>query len=339
MNYMAPTEVGAIFLPESMLTTTLLLGSILFTEPVKFDADDPAFAYNSDQPEKSLILGTDKEEKNGALYAFDLQGRFVAKSEPFDRPNNVAVFDGTDSLVGKTPTAVVTERLSNRLRILSLAWSGKVFTDYSGSTEVFVNETGEDRAPMGIAAWKSFARSYVFVTPKAGRTTKHIEQLELKWNRVTNKIDAVSVRRFGAFSGKKETESIVVDPETSRVYYSDEGTGIWVYDARPEAVDRPIMLIRNPLHLGDHEGLAIMGDLLVSTDQRKDRSYYWFYDKRSGIPRGGFSAEIDETDGIDIIDRPGVRLMAAMNSKGKNFALIPLDWVQKQVGRYPIGRD
>ena len=82
-----------------------------------------------------------------------------------------------------------------------------------------------------------------------------------------------------------------------------------------------------------------MGDLLVSTDQRKGRSYYWFYDKRSGIPRGGFSAEIDETDGIDIIDRPGVRLMAAMNSKGKNFALLPLDWVQKQVGRYPIGRD
>lgn len=316
-----------------------LAAVILFTQPVEFDADDPAFAYNSAQPERSLILGTDKQEKLGALYAFDLAGKVVAKSLPLDRPNNVATFDGTQSLLGQSATAVVTERLSNRLRIFQVNWSGNIFTDCTGKTDVFAAEAGEDRAPMGVASFYSNGRGFVFVTPKAGGTSRHLEQLELKHNLLTSKIDAISVRRFGAFSGKKETESIVVDSETNRVFYSDEGTGIWVYDARPEAVDRPLMLIRNPQHLGDHEGLAIMGDLLVSTDQRKGKSYYWFYDKRSGIPRGGFSAEIDETDGIDIIDRPGVRLMAAMNSKGKNFALIPLDWVQKQVGRYPIGRD
>jgi 3-phytase len=318
-----------------MTSSIFLLSTFLFTQAVEFDADDPAFAYNSAQPQRSLILGTDKQEGRGALYAFDLSGKVVAKSAPLDRPNNVDVFDASQSLIGKSPLAVVTERIQNRLKIFQLNWSGDVFVDVTGTTEVFASESGEDKAPMGVAVWSHARRSFVFVTPKAGGTSRHLEQLELKWNSLTNKIDAVSVRRFGAFSGKKETESIVVDPETGRVFYSDEGNGVWVYDARPEAVDRPLMLIRNPLHTGDHEGLAIMGDLLVSTDQRKDKSYYWFYDKRSGIPRGGFSAEIDETDGIDIIDRPGVRLMAAMNSKGKNFALIPLDWVQKQVGRYP----
>ncbi|MEI7577772.1 MAG: phytase [Armatimonadota bacterium] len=316
-----------------------LASLILFTQSVEFDADDPAFAYHASQPDKSLLIGTDKQEGQGALYAFDLSGKVVAKSAPLDRPNNVDVFDGSQSLVGKSPLAVVTERLRNRLKIFQVNWSGDIFIDVTGSTEVFASETGEDKAPMGVATWSYGGRSFVFVTPKAGGTSRHLEQLELKWNPLTKKVDAQSVRRFGAFSGKKETESIVVDSDTSRVFYSDEGIGIWVYDARPEAADRPLMLIRNPQHLGDHEGLAIMGDLLVSTDQRKERSYYWFYDKRSGIPRGGFSAEIDETDGIDIIDRPGVRLMAAMNSKGKNFALIPLDWVKKQVGRYPIGRD
>ena len=314
---------------------SLLASAIVFTQPVEFDADDPAFAYNVADPARSLILGTDKQEKAGALYGFDLSGRVIAKSEPLDRPNNVDVIGGGNSLAGTSPIAVVTERIQNRLRIFQVNWSGSTFVDISGETGVFLTESGEDRAPMGVAAWQSGGRSFVFVTPKAGGTTKHLEQLELKWNPLTNKVDAKSVRRFGAFSGKKETESIVVDSETGRVFYSDEGNGVWVYDASPEAVDRPLMLIRNPLHGGDHEGLAIMGDLLVSTDQRKGKSYYWFYDKRSGIPRGGFSAEIDETDGIDIIDRPGVRMMAAMNSTGKNFALLPLDWVQKQVGRYP----
>ena len=322
-----------------MTSALLFYSAILFTRPVEYDADDPAFAYNSAEPDRSLLLGTDKQEKVGALFAFDLSGKVVAQSAPLDRPNNVDVLDEPQSFVGKSPIAVVTERLQNRLKIFQVNWSGNIFVDVTGSTEVFASETGEDKAPMGVATWSYGERSFVFVTPKAGGTSRHLEQLELKWNPLTKKVDAVSVRRFGAFSGKKETESIVVDPETGRIFYSDEGNGVWVYDARPEAVDRPLMLIRNPLHVGDHEGLAIMGDLLVSTDQRKDRSYYWFYDKRSGIPRGGFSAEIDETDGIDIIDRPGVRLMAAMNSKGKNFALIPLDWVQKQVGRYPLGRD
>jgi 3-phytase len=313
----------------------LIASVIVFTQPVDFDADDPAFAYNDSDPAKSLILGTDKQEKVGALYAFDLSGKMLAKSEPLDRPNNVDVLLGGSSQFGGKPIAVVTERIQNRLRLFQVNWTGNIFVDLSGTTDVFATETGEDRAPMGVAAWQSGSRSYVFVTPKAGGITKHLEQLELSWNPLTKRIDAKSIRRFGAFSGKKETESIVVDSETGRVFYSDEGNGVWVYDASPDSVDRPLMLIRNPLHSGDHEGLAIMGDLLVSTDQRKDKSYYWFYDKRSGIPRGGFSAEIDETDGIEIIDRPGVRLMAAMNSKGKNFALIPLDWVQKQVGRYP----
>jgi 3-phytase len=322
-----------------MISSAFILSSFIFTDPVKFDADDPAFAYNSNQPERSLILGTDKQEKTGALYAFGLSGKVAFKSAPLDRPNNVDVLQGSQSPMDQSPLAVVTERLQNRLKVFRVNWSGEMLTDVTGSTEVFASETGEDRAPMGVAIWSHEGKAFAFVTPKAGQTTRHLEQLHLKWNPISNKVDAVSVRRFGCFSGKKETESIVVDSETGRVFYSDEGNGIWVYDARPEAVDRPLMLIRNPLHLGDHEGLAILGDLLVSTDQRKGRSYYWFYDKRSGIPRGGFSAEIDETDGIDIIDRPGVRLMAAMNSKGKNFALLPLDWVQKQVGRYPIGRD
>lgn len=309
--------------------------SLLFTAAVQFDADDPAFVYNSANPEKSILLGTDKEKApGGGLFAFDLQGNVLASVSGLDRPNNVDTIELP--LAGETVyLAVVTERLQNRLRIFAVSTERPMFRDFTGSTEVFSGETGEDKAPMGIACWSSQGKTYAFVTPKQGSISKHIEQLELRFNTLTQNVDAIPVRRFGWFSGRKETESIAVDRETGRVFYSDEGNGVWVYNADPNSEDRPIMLIRNPLHTGDHEGLAFLDGLLVSTDQRKDRSVYWFYDKRSGIPRGGFAADIDETDGMDIIDKPGAQWMAAMNSKGKNFALIPLSEVRKHVGRYP----
>ena len=42
------------------------------------------------------------------------------------------------------------------------------------------------------------------------------------------------VRSFGAYSGKKEIESVAVDNEPGFVYYSDEQTGIRKYCADPE---------------------------------------------------------------------------------------------------------
>src|SRR5699024_6669488 len=43
------------------------------TEPVVYDTDDPAIWINPQDPAKSLIIGTDKEE-GGGLYVYDLEG-------------------------------------------------------------------------------------------------------------------------------------------------------------------------------------------------------------------------------------------------------------------------
>lgn len=322
------------------MLSVLVLAQILpvltparMTEPVEFDADDPAFVYNERDPRQSLILGTDKQAApGGGLYAFNLDGKIVTSFKGLDRPNNVDTVENFPTNEGTVHLAIVTERLKNRLRAFKVSFSGKTFEDVTGDTEVFRGAVGEDKAPMGIACWTKNDRTYAFVTPKAGKVRQHLEQLELVFNPTSKKVDAKLVRCFGAYSGKKETESIVVDPATERVFYSDEGVGIWMYDANSNAPDRALGLIRNPAHEGDHEGLAIMGDILVSTDQRKDESVYWFYETRSGVPRGGFRAPVDDTDGIDIIDRKGgPSFMAAMNSKGKNFALFPLDLIKKAV--------
>ena len=317
--------IAVLSLPEILPTR--------MTEPVEFDADDPAFMFNRKEPVKSLILGTDKQKSpGGGLYAFGLDGRVIAKVKGLDRPNNVDSVEDFSTPDGSIHLAVVTERLQNQLRVFAVSFSGETFRDVTGETEVFKGESGEDKAPMGIACWQKNGRTFAFVTPKAGHISRHVEQLELKFNPVTQKVDAQSIRRFGAYSGKKETESIVVDPRTERVFYSDEGVGVWVYDANPNGKDSAVGLIRNPEHQGDHEGLAIMGDILISTDQRTNGSIFWFFKTRSLVPCGGFRSSVDETDGIDIIDQKGgPSWMAAMNSKGRNFDLFPLDSIRKAI--------
>jgi len=55
------------------------------------DADDPAIWVHPDNPELSLVLGTDKK---GGLNVFDLDGRRVQIASDGCRPNNVDVMLG-----------------------------------------------------------------------------------------------------------------------------------------------------------------------------------------------------------------------------------------------------
>jgi 3-phytase len=305
-----------------------LINPTLFTERVQFDSDDPAILYNAQRPEKSLIVGTDKEKApGGGIYVFNLEGRIVGKYLGIDRPNNVDSFVPSQLPTANKHFFVLTERYQSRLRVFSISQDGTI-EDMSGKTDVFVGQVGEDKEPMGIACFGD----EVFVTPKAGSLTKHIEKLRLVFNPQSGKFDAVSISKFGNFSGKKETESLVVDPILKRVYYSDELVGIWSYSL--DHLTSPLRLIKNSDHQGDHEGLALTEKYLVSTDQRKGGSYFWLYDRWNLSLKGGFRTPLDETDGIDICTRPmGPKfpkgIMVGMNSAGRNFGIFDLRQLPK----------
>ncbi|MCX6365994.1 MAG: phytase [Armatimonadetes bacterium] len=104
------------------------------TEPVGTDPDDPASWVHPRQPEKSLVLGTNKTSaaEGGALYVFGLDGKIRQVFGGLDRPNNVAI---SGSL------AVVTERLKSRLRFFRITDSPKPLTD-AGALPVFVGDWG-----------------------------------------------------------------------------------------------------------------------------------------------------------------------------------------------------
>ena len=125
----------------------------IVTDAVPHDTDDPAIWINPEDIKKSLILGTDKD-RDGGLYVFGLDGHIIPDKtiKPLKRPNNVDVEYGL--ILGGKPVdiAVVTERLSHRLRIFRLPDMAPVD---NGGIEVFQGETGtEERDLMGISLYK-----------------------------------------------------------------------------------------------------------------------------------------------------------------------------------------
>ncbi len=295
----------------------------LFTAPVGADADDPAILARG---ERTLILGTDKTAApEGGLYVFELNGQVVSKFVGLDRPNNVDVIPGFLFGGEEGDLAVVTERFKKRLRCFRVGTDGAL-TDLSGSTDVFIGWPEVDREPMGVATaqWGGVARAWV--SPKTGPKSEHFERGTLAWNPVTQKVDYRQDLRFGYFSGKKETESLKVDVGTKRIYCSDEGAGIWSFDAETGMIQG---FISNPLHTGDHEGLATTRRVLINSDQRVDKNVFWAYRLSDHSLLGGFSSPVDDTDGIDLSETTMGKdfpqgIMVAMNSKGKNFAIFDL---------------
>jgi 3-phytase len=267
--------------PAGQATTTTQATKALtprvVTEATRHDTDDPAIWLNPADRSRSLIVGTDKDS-DGALYVYDLGGRIVNRVGGLKRPNNVDV--GYGLMLGGTPTdiAVTTERERQRLRVFSLPDMTPVD---KGDLVVFDGDT--NRAPMGIALYRR-ARDgamFAFVGGKAGPLTGYIGQYRLA-DDGTGHVQMTLVRRFGAYSGKKEIEAIAVDAELGYVYYADETVGVRKYHADPDAPDanRELALFATGGFAGDHEGISIYkindgtGYILVSDQQANQFRVY-----------------------------------------------------------------
>lgn len=246
------------------------------TEQVGYDTDDPAIWIHPSDSSQSLIIGTDKES-DGALFAFDLDGKIVRKSERLQRPNNVDIVQGF-LLNGKpVDIAVTTERETNKMRIFRLP---ELTPIDNGGIAVFENE--KERAPMGIALYTRPTDKSVFVIVgrKSGPQDGYLWQYQLQGN-ADGTIGATKTRAFGQYSGKKEIEAIAVDNELGYVYYSDEKVGVRKYNADPLAQDlNQLVLFADSGFVSDHEGIAIYkqtdstGYIVVSNQQNNSVMIY-----------------------------------------------------------------
>lgn len=322
------------------------------TDPVAFDADDPAIWVHPSDPSQSLILGTDKQEREGSLYSFDLEGRTVERIAGLDRPNNVDVAYGFSLAGVPTDLAVVTERGARRLRIFAIDPARRSLRDVTGRTAMFAEASGSEGLPMGIALYRRPGDGALFaiVSRKAGPKDGYLGQYRLVER--DGKVDAEFVRTFGRFSGEGEIEAVAVDPEWGYVYYADEGFGVRKYLADPDApeADQELAVFATEGWQGDREGIAIFptspgrGVILVA-DQVPDRSRLVLF-ARGGTRENPHDhsrtiavveTTADSTDGIEATARPlGPRfpngILVVMNSRGRNFLVYDMREVLPGLG-------
>ncbi len=208
---------------------------IVITEEVTHDTDDPAIWIHPTDPSQSLIVGTNKNPEDGALYVFDLDGKILPEKtvRPLLRVNNVDIEYGLMLGGELVDIAVSTERGASKIRVHSLPDMKEID---NGGIDVFTGEEGRRAMPMGISLYKrpSDGTIYAIVGRKSGPSEGYLWQYKLEDDGNGNVI-GTKVREFGAYSGLNEIEAIAVDDPLGYVYYSDEGSGVRKYHADPDA--------------------------------------------------------------------------------------------------------
>ena len=308
----------------------------VITEKSINDTDDPAIWIHPTDATKSIVFGTDKET-NGAIYAYDLQGKIIEVKtiRNIKRPNNVDLeygFQVNDSV--KVDILIFTEREEQQIRMFSVPDMKPLD---QGGFPVFEDETiSENKLPMGIAIYKSpiDGSFYAIVGRKTGPKEGYLYQYKLVSE--NSKVTATLVRKFGNFSGKKEIEAIAVDAEMGYVYYSDEGHCVRKYYAEPSKGNKEIACFGSELFERDIEGIAIAkfenekGYIIVS-DQQKGQ--FNLFDRQTNEFVKAVNLSTTETDGCDVVTVPlndtfKSGLFVAMND-AKDFYFYDLDKLLK----------
>lgn len=317
------------------------------TEPVDTDAEDPAIWVNSRNPASSLIIGTDKGDDThlGGLYVYGLDGRTRQVIRGLARPNNVDVEYGFKFGGRSIDIAVLTERHRGCIRVYAISSDGKLSDISAKGLPVFVGEKGDFAAPMGIGLYKRPRDGAVFaiLSRKSGPRTGYLWQYRLR-DDGKGRVMARLERKFGAFSGRKEIESVAVDDALGIVYYGDETCGIRKYHADPDrkGCDRELAHFARTGFSGDHEGIAIYprsgGGWVICTDQVPRTAGIVVYRRTTdgklpctdSKPAAVLTGGADDTDGIEVTSRAlGKRfpkgIFVAMNSSGRNFLIYSWD--------------
>ena len=255
-------------------------------------ADDPAIWYNSEAPEESLIVATDKK---AGLYVYNLAGEEVhfAKAPGL---NNVDLLEIENSIV-----IVASDRSDPAVAHLQFA----LIHSKLGGFELI------ERIPVGpgegygvcVGPLASDGSFDVYSAPKNGVIYKTSIRTDAKgaMEHTTSTLATVP----------SQPEGCVVDPRTNTVYIGEEAAGIWAIDT--ETGENTLVAPTNTgMTVPDVEGLALapegrIGGYLVASSQG-DNAYavYRLPDfepvGRFRIAAGEFGST-EETDGIALDPR------------------------------------
>lgn len=265
-------------------------------------ADDPAIWIHSDDPARSLILGTNKK---AGLAVYNLQGEEI-QFLPVGNVNNVDVRYGFRLESGReTDIAMATNRTTRGLSV----WAIDAGTGRLSDISADALDTGM-ASPYGFCLYTDIEDGtiYAFANAKDGQVNQ--------WKLTPEAGDRIGITPVRTFHVGSQTEGCVADDEMGVLYIGEENKGIWRYGARPadgdtrRAVDR---VLPDGRLTADIEGLALYtgtdgdGYLVASIqgwnlyavyDRKGDNAFRGFFRIAPHPERGIDGAE--ETDGLDV---------------------------------------
>lgn len=251
-------------------------------------ADDPAIWRDPRNPEKSLIIGTDKK---AGLHVYRLSGESVHFT-PAGRVNNVDLVD-----LGARGVIVVASDRNDPARALLKVYS---LDTRRGALHPLGEAEGGSGEAYGVCLAILDRQVHAFSVLKDGQ----IVQVRLDLGRT--KANGTQVRSLRVPS---QAEGCVVDNRTGRLFVGEERAGVWVFDARPGASAEGRLAIRadGVQLVPDVEGLALAAEgrtggwLVVSSQGDNAYALYRLPDLApAGRFRiaGGAIGATEETDGI-----------------------------------------
>lgn len=298
-NYSARAQAGIIVRPEARIETVMV--------PNKGDAaDDPAIWIHPTEPGQSLVLGTDKQ---GALFAYNMDGSIQQVIADGSKPNNVDVLYGFQLGTNTVDLALAAVRKEGArgFKIWAIDAAKRQLTDVTAGGVIPVFGGKE---PYGSCVYRSAktGHCYFFVNNQRGE----VEQYQLA-GAGDGKVAARKVREFKV---KSIIEGCVADDELGIFYLAEENVGIWKFSAEPDGPAKGTLITRVGEHglKADVEGLTIYyatggrGYLIASS---QGNHTFKVYDRQAGNrflltidPKSGRIDGVSDTDGICVANSP-----------------------------------
>jgi 3-phytase len=251
-------------------------------------ADDPAIWRDPRNPERSLIVGTDKK---AGLHVYRLSGESVHFT-PAGRVNNVDLVD-----LGARGVLVIASDRNDPARALLKLY--RLNTRSGALAPVGEAEGGAGEA-YGVCLAVIDRQVHAFSVLKDGQI------VQVRLDLVRDKASGTFVRKLSVPS---QAEGCVVDNRTRTLYVGEESAGVWMFDARPDGPSEGRLAIRadGVQLVADVEGLALAtegrtGGWLVVSSQGDNA--YALYRLPELTPAGRFRisggelGSTEETDGI-----------------------------------------
>ena len=285
LNAQEPNNLGSLLYKEVIANVE--------TEPVFAGddaADDMCVLENFNNPEKSLIISSDKKY---GIIVYDLDGVKLYDYE-VGRINNVDILPSR-SIQNKYIVAG-TNRTYNSIDIYSFNSKGEL------ENLILRKEIPSLKDVYGVTFYRDEFNTYLFISDKKG----NVEQWSYNNDEVNSEVKFVRKLRFSSL-----VEGLVADESKGKIYMGQERKGVWELNASPKLEeDKKLIFKKNKYFKPDFEGLTIRDDgdgngYLIASVQGSNG--YLLIDRKSLDAKIFFrivsSENIDgttETDGIDV---------------------------------------